>query len=177
MIAALALPKLLERLPDRAVMVSGAGMMAAGLLAGLLVTDFITLVPLWVFLGLGYAAAQTPAGRLLKRSSHPEDRPAVFAAQFALSHACWLVTYPLAGWLATTAGLSVAFLVLAVLVGVAIAAALFLWPRQDMDVLEHDHGDLPEDDPHWRGGNERGGRRHAHAYIIDDLHREWPARP
>ncbi len=32
-------------------------------------------------------------------SGHPEDRPFLIAAQFALSHAGWLVTYPLAGWL------------------------------------------------------------------------------
>ena len=175
MIAALALPKLLECLPDRAVMLSGATLLATGLLAGLLVTDFALLLPLWLLLGVGFAAAQTPAGRLLRRSSHPEDRPALFAAQFALSHACWLVTYPLAGWLATSAGLSVAFLVLSGLVGIGLVAALFLWPSQDAGVLEHDHSDLPDDDPHWEEGHERGGRRHAHAYIIDDLHREWPS--
>ena len=177
MIAALALPKLLERLSDRAVMLSGATLLAAGLLAGLLVTDFALLLPLWLLLGVGFAAAQTPAGRLLRRSSHPEDRPALFAAQFALSHACWLVTYPLAGWLATSAGLSVAFLVLSGLVGIGLVAALFVWPSQDAEVLEHDHSDLPEDDPHWQEGNERDDRRHAHAFIIDDLHREWPSAP
>ena len=57
------------------------------------------LLPLWFVIGVGSSLAQTPAGRLLRRSSHAEDRPALFAAQFALSHACWLVTYPLAGWL------------------------------------------------------------------------------
>ena len=55
------------------------------------------MLALWLVLGLGYSAAQTPSGRLLRRSAHAEDRPAVFAAQFALSHACWLICYPLAG--------------------------------------------------------------------------------
>jgi hypothetical protein len=41
--------------------------------------------------------AQTPSGRLLRRSSHTENRHALFAAQFSLLHACWLVTYPLVG--------------------------------------------------------------------------------
>ena len=49
--------------------------------------------------GVGYSAAITPPGRLLRRSGHAEDRLALFAAQFALSHACFLITYPLAGWL------------------------------------------------------------------------------
>ncbi|WP_292276778.1 hypothetical protein [Marinobacter sp.] len=34
---------------------------------------------------------------LLTQSSREKDRPALFAAQFSLCHACWLVTYPLAG--------------------------------------------------------------------------------
>lgn len=55
-------------------------------------------------LRVGYSAMLTPSGRLLRRSAHPEDRPAIFAAQFALSHACWLVAYPLAGLLMTLAG-------------------------------------------------------------------------
>lgn len=50
-------------------------------------------------MGFGYSVAQTPAGQLLRRSAHPEDRPAVIAAQFALSHACWLICYPPAGYL------------------------------------------------------------------------------
>src|SRR3546814_17195533 len=37
----------------------------------------------------GYALAQAPGSRLLRRSAHTEDRPAVFAAQVALSHARW----------------------------------------------------------------------------------------
>lgn len=57
----------------------------------------------------------TPSGRLLRRSAHPEDRPAVFAAQFALSHACWLLTYPLAGWLITAFGAMPALLTLGAL--------------------------------------------------------------
>lgn len=34
------------------------------------------------------------------RAAPAEDRPALFAADFALSHACWLLCYSLAGWLA-----------------------------------------------------------------------------
>ena len=37
------------------------------------------MLALWLVLGLGYSAAQTPSGRLLRRSAHAEDRPAVFA--------------------------------------------------------------------------------------------------
>jgi len=98
MLVALALPKLLNKLRDRSVMLAGAGIMVAGLLAGSLVGSFFWLLPVWFLLGCAASAINTPTGRLLRRSSATEDRPAYFAAQFSLSHACWLVTYPLAGW-------------------------------------------------------------------------------
>ena len=56
-----------------------------------------------------------------------EDLPAAFAAQFSLSHACWLVTYPLAGWLGTL-GLGVAAVVLAVVATAGTITATLLWP-------------------------------------------------
>src|SRR3546814_7668264 len=43
----------------------------------------------WWMLRAGYALAQAPGSRLLRRSAHTEDRPDVFAAQVALSHARW----------------------------------------------------------------------------------------
>lgn len=68
-------------------------MIAAGLFVGFLTASrYAVLLPLWFTLGLGYSLAQTPSGRLLRRSAREEDRPALFAAQFALSHACWLIT-------------------------------------------------------------------------------------
>ena len=85
-------------------MLAGAGLLAVGTLAAAAVSSYPWLLPLWFVLGLGYSMAQTPSGRLLRRSAKPEDRPALFAAQFALSHACWLIAYPLAGWAGATPG-------------------------------------------------------------------------
>ncbi len=109
MLAALALPRLLDHMPDRPVMVGGAAVMVLMLLAlagevAALGLDWSFLLGAWLLVGLGYSAVLTPSGRLLRRSAHAEDRPALFAAQFALSHACWLVTYPLSGWLMTRFG-------------------------------------------------------------------------
>ena len=147
MIAALTLPHLLNRLPDRRVMLAGALLLVAGLLAGFaaLATStlsFTALLPLWLVLGFGYSAVGTPTGRLLRRSAHPEDRPALFAAQFALSHACWLLTYPLAGWLGAKAGLPVSLAVLAVVALLATVLAAMLWPSHDSDVLSPVHSNL-----------------------------------
>jgi MFS family permease len=177
MLAALALPRLLEFIPDRSAMLAGVLLLVVGLLAGTTVPGYQGLLPLWLVLGLGYSAAQTPSGRLIRRSSQPEDRPALFAAQFALSHACWLVTYPLAGWLGVTFGLSATFVILACIAGAAMATAFLVWPASDPEVLEHQHRGLPEDDPHWAEGSDHFGHRHAHAFVIDKLHPEWPREP
>jgi MFS family permease len=177
MVAALALPKLLELVPDRSAMLTGISLLVAGLLVGMTVPGYQSLLPLWFVLGLGYSAAQTPSGRLLRRSSHPEGRPALYAAQFALSHACWLITYPLAGWLGVTVGLSATFVILACIAAAAVAVAMLVWPASDPDIIVHRHADLPDDDPHWAEGADQSGRRHAHPFVIDRLHPEWPREP
>lgn len=177
MLAALTLPRLLETVSDRAAMLTGVALMIAGLVAGPAVPGFIMLLLLWFVIGIGYSTAQTPAGRLLRRSSHAEDRPALFAAQFALSHACWLVTYPLAGWLGATLGLNSTFVVLAVMGAIALAAAFLIWPATDQETVPHRHPELPDSDPHWKEGTPSGGHCHAHAFIIDDLHPQWPREP
>ena len=174
MLAALLLPRVLEAVPDRPVMVSGACLMVAGLL---MLAAWITILGLtreglflaWAVIGFGYSAVLTPSGRLLRRSSQEEDRPAVFAAQFALSHACWLMTYPLSGWLMTVFGAVPALMTLAALAVGAVAVALILWPADDPVELEHAHPDLPPNDPHIRDG-----RHHRHVFVIDDLHNRWP---
>lgn len=175
MIAALLLPRLLDKIPDRAAMLGGAAMLVAGLFAGALVTSFGTLLPLWFALGLGYSLAQTPSGRLLRRSSQPQDRPALFAAQFALSHACWLITYPVAGWVGAKVGLLFTFAILGFVAFVAVCVAAWLWPAHDPDVIEHVHDKLDEGDPHLADVQQGSGRRHAHAYVIDSHHPEWPS--
>jgi MFS family permease len=176
MFAALALPQVLERRSDRTVMLGGIALCAAGLFAGTMVTTLPDLVALWFVLGLGYATAQTPGGRLLRRSAHPADRPALFAAQFALSHACWLVFYPLAGWLAARHGLPLGFAVLGVAAVLAAAVAARVWPAQDPDVVPHAHADLPAGHAHLQGSVASACQpvHHAHAFVIDEQHPRWP---
>ncbi len=137
MIAALALPELLKSQSERTIMISGGG----GLIAGLAILGFLSLfiqpawplfLVVWFFLGLSNSTVLTPSGRLLRRSAHPGDRPALFAAQFALSHACWLLTYPLAGWLGVQFGMTTAMLVLAGIASMGLVATLSLWPSSDL---------------------------------------------
>ncbi|MDP6589911.1 MAG: MFS transporter [Alphaproteobacteria bacterium] len=175
MVAALLVPHLLDRLPDRVVMLTGAGLLGAALLfTGIAgeqnLASWSMLLAVWCVLGLGYGATLTPAGRLLRRSSHQADRPALFAANFSLLHLCWLLTYPLAGWLGASFGLAAAFLVLGAVAALGAGAAFLMWPRRDPERLAHMHDDLPPHHPHLRGA----GAKHSHAFIIDDHHRHWP---
>lgn len=175
MVAALVLPRLLEKLADRSVILGGIGLMVAGMFAGTWVAGHTSLLALWFMLGLGYSTAQTPSGRLLRRSSNPEDRPALFAAQFALSHACWLLFYPLAGWLGSRHGMPVTFAVLGSAGAVAVWIAAAVWPSQDPEVIEHEHPELPAGHVHTHGSLATGdGVRHAHPFVVDDYHPHWP---
>ncbi len=183
MIASLGLPRLLERLPDRRVMYAAAICLdcvlavAAAFLSGIVGSAVSTLWPgllaTWLLLGLGYSAVQTPSGRLLRHSAHAEDRPVVFAAQFALVHACWLVKYPLAVWLWATMPVSITFGLFALLAFASVLVAARVWPVEESADLVHYYDDLPADRPHVAGAPQNA---HAHAFVIDDLHRHSPAR-
>lgn len=180
MAAALALPRLLgARVTDRVAMLAGAALLVAGLLVAPLLPSWPALLPVWTALGLCNGLVLTPSGRLLRRSAHPGDRPALFAAQFALSHACWLLTYPLAGALGATVGLGPTFLILAVLAMAGLGAAAALWPRHDQEEVERHHADLASNHPHRATGHRPvpagpDGFHHRHAFVIDELHPQWP---
>lgn len=126
--AALAVPLLVGRVGDRAVLLAGGAIVGAGLAAATLVDGLVALLVVWAVLGAGLSLAQTPGGRLIQRSTTERDRAAVFAAQFSLSHACWLVTYPVAGVVGATAGLQAAALVLAAVAAAAVVVAARVWP-------------------------------------------------
>lgn len=173
MTAAVILPRLLARLPDRSAMVLGAGAMTLVLLAGpWLAVSYPALLVLWVVMGFGYSLTITPAGRALRRSSSAADRPALFAAQFALSHACWLIAYPVAGLVSAEAAPGAAFLVLAGLCAAGTIVALSIWPAHDPENLPHRHDDLAPDDPHLAEHATNGV--HAHPFVIDAQHPRWP---
>lgn len=170
MLAAFLLPRILTRLQDRPVMIARAALMVSGVALVPLIDNLTILIALWAVMGFGFSLTQTPIGRIVNWSAREADRGAVFAAQFARSHAAWLVTYPLAGWTGAGAGLSVAALVLAAIGAVGIVAVLRMWPAEDVSVLPHAHPDLSPDHPHLTGH----GADHAHIVVINGLHHHWP---
>lgn len=178
MLAALLVPRLLAKVSERAMMVAAAVVLTIGLCAmATLFASGAILWPVvlggWFVLGIAYSMSVTPSGRLLRRSANADDRPAVFAAQFALSHGCWLVAYPVAGQVGAMIGQTAVFAALAVLAGLGTIAAIALWPAHDPELVVHYHDDLPADHPHLRDDH-KGGVLTMHAFVIDDLHAKWP---
>jgi predicted MFS family arabinose efflux permease len=182
MIFAFLLPRILARRSDRQVMLS-AGIVLALLLAVLAgiwpavspLARWPTLLVAWVVAGAAYASLVTPGGRLLRRSAHEADRPAVFAAHFSLSHACWLIAYPLVGWLGARMDMSAALWAMCVLAVIGCVVAQWQCPIEDQEVIVHRHDDLPSDHPHIQESASISSGWHAHAFVIDDLHTRWPA--
>lgn len=179
MLAALALPRLLDHVAGRTVMLFGAAVLTialgplGGVTGNLTASFWPVLLAGWLVMGMAYAAALTPSGLLLRRSAQAEDRPAIFAAQFALSHVCWLIAYPLAGQVGAACGQQAAFLTLAALSAAGVVAALWLWPAQDPSMIAHEHPELPDTHPH-KLNDANPQRGHTHDYLIDDLHANWP---
>jgi MFS family permease len=175
--AALLLPRLLDRVSDRDVVLRAVLALLAALLIGATFggDHWPALLVLWAVIGAGCSFALTPGARLLRRSAQSADRPALFAADFALSHACWLLCYPLAGWVATAAGPTTVFLVLGAITAAGALTAVRLWPRHDPAVVEHEHCDLQAGHDHLHDAVLAGGvYRHAHEFRIDDHHERWP---
>ncbi len=182
MVAALILPRLLTHVADRTAMLAGAVLLGLGMVVGPWASAQVpSLLPLWFMLGIGNGLVLTPSGRLLRRSAHPGDRPALFAAQFALSHTCWLITYPLSGWLGAGPGTTIAFSVMALFAAVGTIAAAWLWPRHDPEEVEHEHHAVGQNDPHLQESDDvvvlgNGRYRHRHKLVVDDRHPKWPVQ-
>ncbi len=192
MAVAMLLARILGRVSARTMMIGGGVAMACLLLVGSMGLDWTSSLGLWLLMGAASSAIGTPAGIVLRRSSSAADRPALFAAQFALSHACWLVTYPLAGWLGASIGLDATFMILAAACLAGAASAARLWPAGDAVEIEHQHAAFVHDVMHvhdehhqhehegWEGPephrhpHRHAPIRHSHAFTIDDHHFVWP---
>ncbi|MFJ9596862.1 MFS transporter [Streptomyces virginiae] len=178
MLVALLLPRILDRVADRTVMLAGALLLPVVFAAVGLVTAasqgswrWPALLGTWAAFGAACSMVLTPTGRVIRRSVPPEERTPAFAAQFSLSHAAWLITYPLAGWVGASAGLLSAVVALGAIGLIAAVSAVRLWPARDAEDSPHVHTGLAAGHPHLDGAVEvPGGWRHRHVPACDELH-------
>lgn len=175
-IGAVLVPQVLRKISERSAMAMGTfGFAAIGAGFALLPAPSMQVLALvWVGFGTASSLVMTPGALVITRSVGRSARASVFAAQFSLSHAGWLMAYPLAGWLGSRVSLEMALLLLSG-AGAAVAAlALRVWPADDPLERPHSHPELPDDHPHLQKVPAEGKRhRHVHAFRIDELHPTW----
>ncbi|MBP3126419.1 MFS transporter [Thalassospira sp. ER-Se-21-Dark] len=198
MCAAFLIPRLIERVGERHLMLAGIVAAAVAMLLGgvLMISDLASVFAfaiLWLIAGAGTTFAQTPGGRLVQRSAGDGDRSAFFAANFALSHGGWLFAYGIVGWLGSLADLSVAFLASGGMAIGSVIVAVMLWPKEDRLEIKHSHPGFwhehPHDhnDPHHVHVHEHAAETdkhrhrhfhppvtHKHRFVIDSHHTKWP---
>jgi NRE family putative nickel resistance protein-like MFS transporter len=78
-------------------LVAGGVMLGLILLPGVLRPPLVIFGLLWVLNGAGQALIAIPSSTLLAEHTFEEERGRAYAAHFALTHACWLITYPAIG--------------------------------------------------------------------------------
>ncbi|WP_336232672.1 MFS transporter [Thalassospira sp. CH_XMU1458] len=198
MCAAFLIPRLIERVGERHLMLAGIVAAAVAMLLGgaLMISDLASVFAfavLWLIAGAGTTFAQTPGGRLVQRSAGDGDRSAFFAANFALSHGGWLFAYGIVGWLGSLADLSAAFLASGGMAIGSVIVAVMLWPKEDRLEIKHSHPGFwhehPHDhnDPHHVHVHEHAAETdkhrhrhfhppvtHKHRFVIDSHHTKWP---
>jgi NRE family putative nickel resistance protein-like MFS transporter len=99
------------------------------LLPGIFVPPILVFALLWFLNGAGQSLIAIPSSTLLAEHSHESERGKVYAAHFALTHACWLITYPAIGYAAADFGTPLTFTV-AGAVCLVITAFAFLIGRR-----------------------------------------------
>lgn len=94
---------------SRRALLTGAFCLGLTLLPGVFVPSFAMLTVLWALNGAGQALIAIPSSTLLAEHTFEEERGRVYAAHFALTHACWLITYPAVGHAAARWGTPMTF--------------------------------------------------------------------
>ncbi|MDO8383938.1 MAG: MFS transporter [Microbacterium sp.] len=142
LVVALSIPWLVEKIGVIRTMIIGAVVIVVGLGAAVIVTGVATsagagwavLLGVWALLGTGTSLVNTPSSRLLADASTSVDRNLVYTAQFALSHACFLITYPIAGWLGAVSLTGAAIALTAIATLAALPAIIFARSHQLIEI-------------------------------------------
>lgn len=85
-------------------LLAGGVVLSASLLPAIYSPPLGIFATLWFLNGAGQALIAVPSSTLLVEHTLEQERGRAFAAHFALTHACWLITYPLAGHVAARWG-------------------------------------------------------------------------
>ena len=93
---------------QRALVIGGT-LLGLLLLPGVFIPPLFIFTALWFLNGAGQALIAIPSSTLLAEHADKAERGKAYAAHFALTHACWLVTYPAIGHAAARYGTPATF--------------------------------------------------------------------
>jgi MFS transporter, NRE family, putaive nickel resistance protein len=111
-----------HRWTARALLLGGL-LLGLLLLPGVLMPSLFVFGLLWILNGVGQALIAISSSTLLAEHTVAEERGRAYAAHFALTHACWLITYPAVGHAAAKWGAPVTFTAAGVVCLLITAAA------------------------------------------------------
>jgi predicted MFS family arabinose efflux permease len=131
MLAALSFPRLSGIFKDKSIVQSGAIFLAAGLCLMATEPEYSFALFTWFIVGVGLSLIQTPSGRIVNVSATASDRSSYFSAQFALSHLCWLITYPIVGQLVLYFGFGFSAAFLACIILTCFIFSILFWPNEN----------------------------------------------
>ena len=131
-LAALSVPKLLTIISDKKLMLIGSFAIVLSFYALALWIKFYdiswsALIITWLISGISYSCVLTPAGRIIRKSSNGSDFSQLYAAQFSLSHLCWLMMYPFSGWVMTRHGSFISLIAIGTIILLSTFVAYHTW--------------------------------------------------
>lgn len=125
--------RFLGRRVERSLIMAGAGLSTAGLFSGAGVAQlqgdsaWMGYLAVVLAIGIGYSMVLIFGGHLLQAEPNRAGQSPALARHFTLSHACWLIAYPLAGQLAARVGMGTTFVLMGALSALGLSAAVASW--------------------------------------------------
>lgn len=116
---------------SRRALFIGGFVLSLILLPGVLQPPLIIFAALWFLNGAGQALISIASGTLLAEHTREEERGRAYAAYFALTHACWLITYPAIGYAAVVLKTPFTFTIAGIICLIVVGLAFLLGRGQD----------------------------------------------
>ena len=116
------------------IMLIGAFLTSLTSLSSIFIQSYEALLLSWSCFGFLSSFILVPIGQILREETNVNDRTAIFGAQFSLSHACWLISYPVIGYLLVLGGLKISFFIIAVIVFITTSTAWYLWNSSSVNL-------------------------------------------
>jgi len=126
---------------SRITLFVGGVLLGLILLPGILQPPLLIFAALWFLNGAGQALISIASGTLLAEHTREEERGRAYAAYFALTHACWLITYPAIGYAAVVLKTPATFTYAGILCLVVVGLGFLVGGQKEMEHVHFSEAD------------------------------------